>query len=172
VGDLEAAARAEHPEGLTENLVLVGREVDDAIGDDDVDRICVDGEMFDFAEAEFDVRSANLCGILAGEGDHLGGHVDPEHAAFGAHHLCCEEAIDAAAGAEVEHCFAGLKGSDGGGVAAAKRHVCDSCGEVIDAALGVHFRAAHDLDVAHNCCATAITASGCVTGGSATGIGG
>src|SRR6185312_1026541 len=87
-------------------------------------------------------------------------------------HLCCEEAIDAAAGAEVEHCFAGLKGSDGGGVAAAKRHVCDGCGEVIDATLGVHFGDAHDLDVTLNCCATAITASGCVTGGSATGIGG
>ena len=35
----EAAAGLQHPEGFIEDLRLVGREIDDAVGDDDIDRI-------------------------------------------------------------------------------------------------------------------------------------
>ena len=38
VGDHQPSAGPQHAEGLAEDLLLVGREVDDAVGDDDVDR--------------------------------------------------------------------------------------------------------------------------------------
>ena len=39
VGDGEATARLEHAERLAQHLILVRREVDDAVRDDDVDRV-------------------------------------------------------------------------------------------------------------------------------------
>ena len=56
VGDGEAAARLEHAEGLAQHAVLVGREVDDAVGDDDVHRVVGQRDVLDLALEELDVR--------------------------------------------------------------------------------------------------------------------
>ena len=80
-----------------------------------------------------------------------------------------EEAIDAAAGAEVEDGLAGLEGGDGGGVAAAEGDVGDGSGEVVDAGIGVHLGDANDLDRAVGVVGAAATRGfgfvGATTGG-------
>src|SRR5690606_14921175 len=140
VGHLQASAGAQHAEGFGEDLVLVGAEVDDAVGDDDVDGRVRDGEMLDLAEAELDVGGPDLLGVAAGERDHLGGHVNAVDAAGLADHLRGEEAVDAAAGAEVEDDLAAFERGDGGGVAAAEGDIGDGGAEVADIGVLVELR--------------------------------
>ena len=94
-----------------------------------------------------DVRGANLGGVFAGEGDHLGGHVDAKDLARFADHLRGEEAVDAAAGAEVEHHLAGLERGDGRGIAAAERHVGDRRRELGCVRVGIELRDVGELDL-------------------------
>jgi hypothetical protein len=79
--------------------------------------------MLDLAEAKLDVRGAALGGIRPGLADHLGRHVHADDAAALPDLPCREEAVDAAAAAEVQHRLAGLQGGDRQRVAAAERHL-------------------------------------------------
>src|SRR4051812_42186031 len=49
VGYGEAAAGLQDAEGFAQNLVLVGREINHAIGNDDIDGVFGQGDAFDFA---------------------------------------------------------------------------------------------------------------------------
>ena len=58
VGDLQPAARAQDAIDLVEDDVLVGQEVDDAVGDDDVDRRVLDRQRLDERLVELDALRA------------------------------------------------------------------------------------------------------------------
>ena len=103
-----------------EYRVLVGGEVDDAVADDDVDRLGRQRQRLDVALEELDVGRAGLGGVRLGEGQHLVGHVDAERATGRPDPLGGEEDVDAAARAEVEDPLARMEVGDRGRVAAAE----------------------------------------------------
>ena len=78
---------------------LVGRQVDDAVADDDVDRLGRQRERLDVALEELDVRGAGLGGVRLGQRQHLVGHVEAEGAAGRPDPLGREQDVDATAGA-------------------------------------------------------------------------
>ena len=118
---------AKRPPGLStrkvsrSTRVFVRREIDDAIGDDHVDGVVGQRDVFDFALEELDVFDAGLALVFAGKGEHVVGHVEAVGFAGGADAPGREQHIDAAAGAEVEHGFARLELDERGGIAAAQR---------------------------------------------------
>jgi hypothetical protein len=118
---LAAAVGLEHAERLAQDGVLVVRQVDDAVGDDDVDRIVWQRDALDRALQEFDVGRAGLALILARQRQHFVGHVEAVGFAGRADALCGQQHVDAAARSEVEHDLARLEREQGGGVAAAER---------------------------------------------------
>ena len=79
-----------------------------------------------------DVLEAALALVLLRDGQHLVGHVEAERLARRPDAARREQHVDAAAGAEVEHGFAGLQLGERGRVAAAERGLQ---GEVRDFAL-------------------------------------
>ena len=121
VGHREPAARLEHPERFGDHLPLVGREVDDAVGDDHVHRVVGERDGLDLALEELDVLDAGLALVLAGQGQHLVGHVEAVRLAGGADPPGREQHVDAAAGAQVEHHLALVQLGQRRGVAAAQR---------------------------------------------------
>ena len=121
VGDGEAAAGAEHAKGFAQDAILVGGEIDDAVGDDDVDGVVGQGNVFDLALEELDVGDAGLALVFAREGEHVVGHVEAVGFAGGADALCGEQHVDAAAGAEIEYGLAGPQFDERGWIAAAER---------------------------------------------------
>ncbi len=73
--------------------------------------------------AELDLIGPCLGGVPARQLDHLGGHVDADDAALGAHPPGRQEGVEAAARAEVEHRLAGLEVEMADGGAAAEAEV-------------------------------------------------
>src|SRR5437879_1813938 len=71
----EPASRFEDAERLAQNLVLVGGEVDHAVGDDDIHRVVGQRDALDLTLEELDVGDAGLPLILVGEGEHFVGHI-------------------------------------------------------------------------------------------------
>jgi len=149
VGDRDAAAGLEDAADFTPNLRFVGRKIEDAVGDDDIDGGVGDREVFNFAEAEFDVVEAGGAAVFgevaAGTGEHIGCHVDADDVAGWADFAAGNEHVDAATAAEVEDLIAGLQGGDGGGVAARKAEVgaggqvgevCDGVAKVFGQGIG------------------------------------
>ena len=63
VGDLQAPARAQHPVDLVEHRVLVGHEVDDAVGDHDIDRRVGERQRLDQRFVQLDVRESHLAAL-------------------------------------------------------------------------------------------------------------
>ena len=121
VGRPQPPARLQHAMSLAQDGVLVGREVDDAVGDDDVERRVGEGHVLHLAEAEAHVLGADAAGVATGKLDHVGAHVEADDAALRAHLLRREEAVEAAAAAQVEHRLALVQAGDGRRVAAAER---------------------------------------------------
>ena len=103
------------------DFVLVGGEIDDAIGDDDVDGIVGKGNVLDFAFQEFDVFDAGLLLILVRQSQHFVGHIETVGFAGWADAPGGEQHINAAAGAQIEHDFAGIEFRQRGWIAAAER---------------------------------------------------
>src|SRR3970040_1763758 len=60
VRNREAPARLEHPESLRQNAVLVGREVDHAVGDDDVHGVVRERDLLDLPLEAFHVLYAGF----------------------------------------------------------------------------------------------------------------
>jgi len=121
VGDGEAPARLEDAEGLGEHAVLVGGEIDDAVRNDHVDRIVGQRNGLDLALEKLDVGRARLALIVAGQRQHLVGHVEAIGLA-----LRADAARDSSTSmpppeAEIEHGFARLQLGERGRVAAAER---------------------------------------------------
>ena len=78
VADPDPAAGPQHSRDLAEHGRLVGRQVDDAVADDDVDRLRRQRDRLDVALQELHVRRARLGGVALGEREHLVGHVETE----------------------------------------------------------------------------------------------
>ena len=75
VGDGEQASGAQYPVGLAEHDVLVGGQVDDAVRDDDVDRLVGQRESSRVPRRNSPKVSRHRPGS-GGEVEHLGGHVE------------------------------------------------------------------------------------------------
>ena len=73
--------------------------------------------MLEQAFAELDVGELERLGRAAGLGEHLRCHVDPDHLAFVADGLGGDEAVEPAAGSEVDQALAGLQRPHGERVA-------------------------------------------------------
>lgn len=73
----------------------------------------VELEVLDAAFDKLDVRVADVFGddggVAVGDFEHVIGHVDADHFAFGSHDLGGDEADFSGAGAEVENGFAGVE---------------------------------------------------------------
>jgi hypothetical protein len=119
VGDSDPPAGLQHPGELCEDRRLVRRQVDDAVGDDDVDRVGREGDVLDDAAEEDRVPHAGLVSVAACQGKHLLGHVEAVGDAGRPDPLRREDDVDAASGAEIEHRLALAEVGDGGRVAAA-----------------------------------------------------
>jgi len=103
VGDAQAAARAQHAEALGEHRRPFGRQVDHAIGDDHVHRAVRQRDRLDLAAEELGVADARLARVLAGQVQHLGGHVQAVSLPGRADPAGREQHVDAAAAAQVQH---------------------------------------------------------------------
>jgi hypothetical protein len=90
-----------------EHRRLVGRKVDDAVGNHAVYAGVVDWRVLDVALAELGLREAVLCGEVTGLGQLGGGHVNADDAPVGPGGERGEEAVGARATAEVEHRLSG-----------------------------------------------------------------
>ena len=79
--------------------------------------------MLDLAQAELDVADLDLLGVHASPFDHRGRHVDADHVAGRSNLARGEEAVDARAGAEIEHRLAGQNRGEGDRVAASEAEI-------------------------------------------------
>src|SRR5436190_7334693 len=121
IGYREASAGLENAKRFGKDAVLVARKIDDAIGDNDVDGVIRQRNVFNGAFQKLDVRDAGLFLILPGQGQHFVGHVQAISFARGPDAFGRKDDVNAAAGAKVEHHFAGLELSEGRGIATAER---------------------------------------------------
>src|SRR5882724_636412 len=121
IGDGETAAGFQHAEGFAEDTILVAGKIDDAVGDDDVDGVVRQRDVFNDALEKFNVFDAGFFLVLAGEREHFVGHVQTVGFAGGADSSRGEDDVNAAAGAEIEDDFAGLELREGGWISAAER---------------------------------------------------
>ncbi len=137
VGHGQPASRPEHPGRLREGHGLVGREIDDAVGNDNVHTAYGQGDVLDLALQELDIGQAGLPNVAPGEGKHLVGHIDSVDLAGRTHPSGREDDIDPAAGAEIEHDLALLKGGDRQGIAASERGQDRSLGQMAQLPIGV-----------------------------------
>src|SRR6266850_2301740 len=87
----------------------------------DVDGVVRQRNVLNGALEEFEVFDAGFFLIFACEREHFVGHVQTVRFACGADALCGEDNVDAAARAEIEYDFAGLKLREGSRIAAAER---------------------------------------------------
>ena len=67
IGHGEPAPRPEHPGRLGEGHDLVGRKVDDAVRNDDVDAGGRQGDVLDLALQELDIGQTGLLSVAPGE---------------------------------------------------------------------------------------------------------
>ena len=107
------AAGAKHASRLVDDLALVGGEVDDAVGDDDVDAGVGEGHVLEVALDELDVLDAGVCGVGAGELEHLVGHVEADRLPGRPDAAGGDQYVGAGAGAEIEHGLALAQVGDG-----------------------------------------------------------
>src|SRR6266404_5316592 len=99
IGHGKAAAGFQHAEGFAEDTILVAGKIDDAVGDDDVDGVVRQRDVFNDALEKFNVFDAGFFLVLAGEREHFVGHVQTVGFAGGADSSPGEDDVNAAAGA-------------------------------------------------------------------------
>ena len=116
---MDAPAGSQHPEALAEHGVLVRGQADDAVGDDDVVGIAGQRHGLYLSLDELDVGEAEVVPVLAGQFQHGRRHVQAGNAPGIPHLLRRQEAVNAAAGTEVQHPLTGPESGQGRGVAAA-----------------------------------------------------
>src|SRR6267142_1452314 len=121
IGDGKAPAGFEDTEGFAEDAILIAGKIDDAVGDDDVDGVVRQRNVLNGALEEFDVFDAGFFLSFAGEREHFVRHVQTVSLAGGADAFCGEDDVDAAARAEIENDFAGLKLRESRWIAATER---------------------------------------------------
>src|SRR5207302_6134291 len=109
IGYGEASSRLEHTKGFAQNAVLVCREIDHAIGNDDVDRSVRQWNLFDLTLEKFDVFDAGLLLILTRKREHFVSHVEAIDFARWSDSPRGEQHVDSSAGAEVQDGFARIQ---------------------------------------------------------------
>ncbi len=130
VADADAAAGAQHAEGLGQDAGLVGGQVDDAVGDDNVDAGFGQRDGLDAAGQELGVGHPGGRGVVAGQGDHVGRAVQAVSLPAGGDAAGRQQHVDAAARAQVQHRLAGVQRGDGDRVAAAQAGPQRAVGQV------------------------------------------
>jgi hypothetical protein len=102
VGELEPTARAQHPQDFTEHGLFVDTQIDDAVAYYNVSPAGRDRHILDDALAEFDVGKTHTRRRRARLFQHLISHVDADYTPLGADLACGDEAVKAAAGADID----------------------------------------------------------------------
>jgi hypothetical protein len=128
VGDLQPAARAQDAIDLPEHGVLVGHQVDHAVGDHDVDRAVLHRQRLDQRLVQLEVGEAHLGRARASALEHRRRHVDTDRAAARAGHLRRDQQVGARSAAEVEDHVPGLDPPE--------RPVIGDAGEALDRRVG------------------------------------
>jgi hypothetical protein len=118
-----ATARPQDARGLAQHPRLVSGEVDDAVGDHDVDGRVGQRDVLDVALDELGVARARIRRVRPGEREHLVGHIRTDRAARRADPLGADEHVGAGARAEVEDGLARVEVGDAGRDAAAERRL-------------------------------------------------
>ncbi len=108
IGDRQPAPGLQDPPGLAEDLLFFLSQVDDAIGNDHVDRLVRHRQVLNLAQAEGDMAEAGFLRVLARQVDHIRRHVHPDHQPLRTDPTAGQKTVEAAAGTQVEHCFAGF----------------------------------------------------------------
>jgi hypothetical protein len=79
VGELQPPAGLQDAVDLRKDRLLVGHEVDDPVGDHDVDRVGCEWELLlDQRLAQLDVGQPHRLGTRTSGFEHRAGHVDPD----------------------------------------------------------------------------------------------
>jgi hypothetical protein len=123
IGDRQPTTGLQYAEGLAEDLGLVRRQVDHAVGDDHVGGVVGHRQVLDFAQAKLDVRERALLGIGAGLADHGRRHVDADDRPVAPTSARSEKGIEAAAAAQIHHHFTRSKTGDRTRISASEAHV-------------------------------------------------
>src|SRR5205807_3811606 len=118
IGNRESSARLQNAKRFANHAVLISRKIDDAVGDDDVDGIIGERNIFDGSFEEFYVFGAGFFLIFAGQREHFVRHVKPISFTGGPDSLGGKDDVNAAAGAEIENGLARLQFHEGGRIAA------------------------------------------------------
>ncbi len=132
VGELQRAAGAQDAEDFGEDGLLVGAQVDDTVGDDDVGPSVIDGHGLCEPLAELDVIEPEMCGRVARFGQHLGCHVDADDASGGSDVCRGDEGVEPRARADVDDLGAGFDALQGERVADPGKRLHGAVGEVVD----------------------------------------
>mmetsp|Transcript_19462 Transcript_19462/g.46040 ORF Transcript_19462/g.46040 Transcript_19462/m.46040 type:complete len:313 (+) Transcript_19462:300-1238(+) len=111
VGEVQFASGLEEAAAALQHGLLVGAEVNDAVGHDDVDGIVGEGidliQLLDLAQMELDVVVSKLLGVvrlrLLGDGQLLRRHVDADDPAGRSHQLRRNVHVSAGSASQIQH---------------------------------------------------------------------
>src|SRR5271157_5508486 len=117
----EAAAWFQHAKGLAQHAVLVGGEIDDAVGNNHVHRVVRQRNGLDLTFEELDVVHPGFALVFARQGQHLVGHVQAVSPARRAYAPRRKQHVNAAAGPEIKHRLARVELSQRRRIAASQR---------------------------------------------------
>src|SRR5437899_2778666 len=120
VRDGETASGLEDTKGFTQDTILIGGEINYAVGNDDIDGVVGQGDVFDLTFEKLDVFNSGLALVFASKGQHFVRHVQAVGLAGWPHTHGRKQHVDASAGAKVEDRFAGVELGKCGRVAAAE----------------------------------------------------
>ena len=88
------------------HCIFIGRQIDYSVGDDHIDRVIRDRQLLSEALLEFHLCQARALGGLPGPFQHGVRHVYANYLARGTYKIPGDEAVEAATGADVQHCLA------------------------------------------------------------------
>ena len=74
----------QHAESFAQDSVFVGGKIDDAVGNDDIDRVVGQRDTLNLALQKLDVRDPRLALVVVGQSQHFVGHVETVGFAGGA----------------------------------------------------------------------------------------
>src|ERR1035438_3278061 len=120
VGDRKKSAVLEDAERLSQDDVLIGSEIDDAVGDDDIDRLVWERDIFDSAEEELSVLHSCFHLVRSSKLNHFRCHIKSVDPACWPDATRGEEHVNTTARTEVEDDLTGQQCRECGWIAAAQ----------------------------------------------------
>src|SRR6185369_6647339 len=103
VADCEVSSRFEDAKHFTKYGRLVRAEVDDAVRDNEIDGIIVNGNVFDLTLTELNVSRAEFCRVFAGAREHVIRHVNADDMTGRANLIPSKECVETCAASEIKH---------------------------------------------------------------------